>query len=595
MRSLSLTLALVASALAALLVYLPTLRHDFVWDDQQLVLNNPQLKSGSVGSILTGAFMPGDSGEAAVKSKYYRPLVGLSLLVDRKLSGSAPQGYHLHNVLLHIAATVLFVLLVSLFFRSAWLRLALGLLFALYPVHSESVAFVSARTDVLMTVFVLAAALLGLSYLRKARLVRLIAAGLALLLALLAKETPVLLPLAFLPFAVREPAERRRHWLLFGVLLAACAVYAVIRMQVLKGAAPVVNVMNPLQYLLMILNVFGTYAAMLVYPFPQHIFLAQDPRLMQPSWLTLFGVAALALPPLLAGLMRRQSISTAPPGDKARHQSDNLSGALLFGYFLFVLAVLPVTNVLSLGLAYAAERLAYLTSVGFLLMLAATAAWLLARSRSGRILVLGIAAVYLVAMPANLLRRLPVWQDQVSLFRRMTQEAPGSASAHNNLGIAFLDDRHQPDSAIVHFRQALAVQPQGADLHANLARALKERRDTLAAIAEYQQAVRLKPEDFENQNNLGQLWGRRGSLDSAISHLALATNLRPNRAESHSNLGIAYAMSGRNLEALAEFRTALRLDPGNREALGNLGTLFYDLDMPDSSRYYLSRARQARP
>lgn len=590
-----LALALSVSALAAFLVYVPTLRYDFVWDDQQLVLNNPQLESGSVGSILTGAFMPGDSGETATKSKYYRPLVGLSLLIDRKLSGTTPLGYHLHNVLLHVAATILFVLLVSALFQSGWLRLVLGLLFALYPVHSESVAFVSARTDVLMTVFALAAALLGLFYLRRGRPAALVLSGLALLLALLAKETPILLPLAFLPVALRQPAARRRGWLLFGVLLAACAVYVAIRTQVLRGSAPVVNIMNPVQYLLMILSVFGTYAAMLLYPFPQHVFLAQDPRLMQPSWLTLLGIAALVLPPLLAGLMRRQPALTDAANTKTRPQAGGFSTPLLFGYALLVISILPVTNILSLGLAYAAERLAYLPSVGFLLMLAATAGWLLARSRPGRILVLGVAAVYLIAMPANLLLRLPVWRDQVSLFRRMTQEAPGSATAHNNLGIAFLDDRHQPDSAIVHFRQALQVQPQGADLHANLARALKERRDTLGAIAEYQQAVRLKPEDFENQNNLGQLWGRRGGLDSAINHLALATNLRPNRAEARSNLGIAYAMSGRNLEALAEFRTALRLDPDNREAMGNLGTLFYDLDMPDSSRYYLGRARQTRP
>ena len=152
-------------------------------------------------------------------------------------------------------------------------------------------------------------------------------------------------------------------------------------MQVLKGAAPVVNVMNPLQYLLMILNVFGTYAAMLVYPFTQHIFLAQDPRLMQPSLLTLLGITTLILPPFLARLMRRQTEPTGSPNAKPRPQAEGFSTPLLFGYSLLVISVLPVTNVLSLGLAYAAERLAYLPSVGFLLMLAAVAGWLLARSR----------------------------------------------------------------------------------------------------------------------------------------------------------------------------------------------------------------------
>ena len=574
------------------MVYVPTLRFGFVWDDQQLVLNNPQLKSGSVAPIFTGAFMPADSAKTEATGKYYRPLVGLSLLIDSRLHHLSPRGCHLHNILLHVAATLLFVLLVGFFTRSDWLRLLFGLLFALYPIHSESVAFVSARTDLLMTVFALATVLLGLGFRRQGRLTWLVLAAVAMLLALLAKETPILLPLACLPMVTREPAGRRRGWLLFGVLALVCAVYVVIRAQVLSGAVPVVNVMNPLQYGLMLLNIFGTYAAMLSYPFHQRVFLAQDPRLMQISLLTLFGVALLALPPLLVGSLRRQAVSTRT-GNPALDA--DYSSSLLFGYLLLFASVLPVSNILSLGLAYAAERLAYLPSAGFLLIVAALAGWLLARTKRARALLTGVAACYLVAMPANLLHRLPVWRNQIALFRRMVSEAPGSASAHNNLGNAWLDDVRQPDSAAAEFRKALAIQGRDPELHALLARALKERHDTLGATAEYQEALRLRPDDFETQNNLGQLWGRRGGLDSAVAHLAVAVNLRPDRAEARSNLGIAYAMSGQSQAALAEFRQARQIDPGYREVLGNLGALFYDLGMRDSARYYLEQAKAAKP
>jgi Tfp pilus assembly protein PilF len=593
-------LALLLTAIAAFLVYLPALNYQFVWDDRQLVLDNPQLTSGSVIRVFTTTFIPADSTAGPAWGKYYRPLVNLSLLADYRLSGLNPRGYHFFNILLHVAATVLFALLAQMLFRSFWVTLLAGLVFALHPVHSESVAFVSARTDLLMTVFALGALLSALYYLRPpptayrlspiAYRVLLPLAGVLFLLSLLAKETPVLMPFMFLVLALAEPSTRPRSWRLLAGLSLALAAYLAIRFAVLRNAAPVVNVMNPLQYLQMVLNIIGRYTAMLVYPFSQRVFLPQNPGIALRSCYTLLGVAAIVAPLLLIS-------RGTDPGSFPR-ETRGLSLVRfpsLVGYLLFLASILPVTNVFSLGLAYAAERLAYLPSVGFVLMAAALAVWLSRRAGKLRNGVLVTAGLYLVLMPTNLLLRLPVWHDQVSLFRRMVQEVPGSTTARKNYGTALLDDRHEPDSAALQFRQALALHPDGADLHADLARALKELHDTSAAIAEYQQAIRLMPRDFETQNNLGQLWGRLGKLDSSVVHLELATSLHPDRAEPHSNLGIALALSGRKQEALEEFRRALLLSPGNRDVLGNLGALFYDLGERDSARYYLSRVQPVKP
>ena len=606
-QSCRLPLALLLTAVTAFLVYLPALNYQFVWDDQQLVLNNPQLRSGSVGRIFTGAFMPRDSEDAGVRSKYYRPLVGLSLLIDHRFSGLNPRGYHLTNILLHVAATLFFVLLLQLLFRSFWVTLLAGLVFALHPVHSESVAFVSARTDLLMTVFALGALLSALYYVggratqppARAPQVAyrswlwLPLACISFFLSTLAKETPLLMPFMFLVLALAEPATRPRSWRVMVGLLVALAAYLAIRFAVLRNAAPVVNLMNPLQYLQMTINIIGRYFAMLVYPFAQRVFLPQDPAVALPSFYTLLGALAVAAPVVMIArgqsLVVPQTAGDSPSFPKRKRGQSLTRFPLLVGYFLFLAAILPVANVFSLGLAYAAERLAYLPSVGFVLMAAALAAWLSHRTRKLRNTVLGVTGLYLVLMPVSLLLRLPVWHDQVGLFRRMVREVPGSTTARKNYGLALLDDQQEPDSAAEQFRQALALHPDGADLHADLARALKELHDTSAAIAEYQQAIRLMPRDFETQNNLGQLWGRLGRLDSSVAHLELATGLHPERAEAHSNLGIAYALSGRKPEALAEFRQALRFDPANREVIGNLGTLYYELGERDSARFYLGR------
>lgn len=596
-------LALSASVAAAFLVYLPALNYQFVWDDRKLVLDNPQLTSGSVARVFTSTFIPADTTAGPSWSKYYRPLVNLSLLADYRLSGFNPRGYHLTNILLHVAAAALFVLLLQLLFRSVWVTLLAGLVFALHPVHSESVSFVSARTDLLTTVFALGALLAALNYLRRRQspvrdsqsTVRssdwfwLPLACVLFLLALLAKETPVLMPFLFLALALAEPSTRPRSWHLLTGFVITLAAYLAMRFSVLRNAAPVVNVMGPLQYLQMALNIIGRYFAMLVYPFSQRVFLPQDPSVSLPSFYTLLGVAAIVAPVVL--IARRKE--TQPSVRTSQSAVRSLRFPLLVGYLVFLASILPVTNVFSLGLAYAAERLAYLPSVGFLLMAAALATWLSRRTRRLRNGVLVVTGLYLVLMPVNLLLRLPVWHDQVSLFQRMVQEVPGSTTARKNYGTALLDDGHEPDSAASQFRRALALHPDGADLHADLGRALKELHDTSSAIAEYQQAIRLMPRDLETQNNLGQLWGRLGKLDSAIAHLEPATSLHPERAEAHSNLGIAYALSGRKSEALEQFREALRLDPGDRQVSGNLGTLFYDLGQSDSAQYYLSRAEPA--
>lgn len=268
---------------------------------------------------------------------------------------------------------------------------------------------------------------------------------------------------------------------------------------------------------------------------------------------------------------------------------------MTFGYLLMMATLLPVTNVFSLGIAYAAERLAYLPSAGFIILATGLMEWLAARLPKLSKPLLAYGGVVLIAMIVNLGTRLPTWRSQLALFQAMVRAQPECASAHANLGLVFLDDYQRPDSAAAHFRPAIALAPNSAEHHANLARALKALRDTLAAIREYQQAVRLDSTSFEHQNNLGLSWGQQGNLDSAFDHLQASVRLRPQSAEAHCNLGIACALANRSDDALRELRRAVTIAPNLPDACRNLNQLFAHLGQRDSARFYADRARPPRP
>jgi Flp pilus assembly protein TadD len=572
------------------------------------VVTNPQLPGPTLSRALLGSFRAPLPGESRITSSYYRPLSSLSILLDRHTFGLRPFGFHLHNLLLHVLASVLLALFVYLILdRAFWPALLAGLLFALHPVHTESVAFISDRTDLLMTGLMLASLIAAERHLRRGGTGWLTLTCLFYLLSLLAKETALLLPLVIIPLSAlrpgAEPARRRR----LIVPLVLCAVaYLVARAVVLSQTPATINVMKFYEYPVMVMNVVGTYARMLVFPFYHRVLLPQSPDVTRLSWLT--GLGLLLLVAVIAAFAGRRQ------GGSGRWSRGR--AAYLTGCFILLGALLPVTNVLSLGIAYAAERLAYLPSAGFAIMLAAIAAPLLRR----RLLQMaGVAAVVLVAFAFDLEHRLPTWRNQLNLFTAMVQEAPQYPAAHHNLSCALRDagrlaeaEREarlavllQPespvlhnnlgfiqleldrlDSAEVHFRKAVELSPQFAQAFFNLGLALHQKPDAAGALVAYQQAIQIAPDMFEARNNLGRLHGLTGRLDSAVVHLKAALHLNPTSSEAHTNLGIAYATLDRPDSALSEFRAALRLNPGSAAIRANLGVLFNRLGMPDSARRY---------
>ena len=201
---------------------------------------------------------------------------------------------------------------------------------------------------------------------------------------------------------------------------------------------------------------------------------------------------------------------------------------------------------------------------------------------------------YLTLTYANALYLLRKNDEAITQFKRSIALKPGSAEAHNNLGVA-LDEKHDLDGAIAEYREALRLKPEDAEAHYNLGIALRDKHDLDGAMAECREALRLKPHLAEAHNNLGNALRDKHDLDGAITEYREALRLKPDSAEVHNNLGNVLR-DKRDLDgAMAEYRKALRLKPGLAEAHINLGVALHEKGDPDGALAEYRAALRLKP
>jgi len=593
-------LALIGCPLLALVLYLPTLRCDFVFDDRGVILMNPLLHDlHNLPRLLVTPYWnaPGHPREL------YRPLTGVSFALDGALSGMRPVWFHAVNAVLHALATFLVTLLGLELARGQAATAAIaGTLFAVHPIHVEAVAGIVGRSEILAALGVLTAILCHRRSLLVARDRLAIwtgAAWLAALCGMFAKESAIVGPALCLLSEVvppgRDPAPRRRAALYSGYAVGA-ALYLAARMSVLGmlgPGQPIPFVDNPaaaagaLDGRLTGLGTLVRYASLLVWPLHLSADYSYDQipvihSLLDPLAATGL-VLALAVIAAGAWLLRR-----APIG----------GFALLF---MAISASLTTNVALFIG-TLLAERLMYLPSVGLCLF----AGWMVGRIERRKARLLARTAMALVAalMFGRAYARIPDWKDDFSLYRSAARIAPRSARIRYNLGNAYLRAARNRD-AEENYRRALAIYPEFQDARVNLGMALvqqgraAEALDFLEAAAlkdqgnadlavnlgtayrglgddgraerAFRRALELDPDSSRAWNNLGSLELKRGHVKEAIADLEKAVRLEPGMAVYRVNLGDALTAASRPKEAAEHFEAAFRLDPSQPETHRGLG------------------------
>jgi tetratricopeptide (TPR) repeat protein len=583
---------------------LPALKNRFCGDDLGLIVNNPQLAATSPLPLLTRSFASGAVAAHRLPVSYYRPLTSSSFWLDRHLWGLRPLPYHLHNLLLNLACVVFVFLILNLLLSSPIAAAIGSLLFALHPMHAESVAYVSGRTDLLMSVFVLAAFyLLLLAHKRMDR--RLVALAIvAFALALLAKETAVMFPFFCLAWFVsaelihrrdgnRESGPRGRlGWIVFAALLVTTAGYLTTRAGILGPGLRLTPDVRPAQFPALVLNTLGLYFKLFFFPFrhqPYYPFRA-DFRSFNGYGAFAIGIVLLAV---VAAKVRILNSSFG-----LRHSSFflGLSWTLLF--------LLPVLNLLFLSGPIAAERFLYLPSFGMILLVAALVHRFVRARRRMSLAVVTVSLAVAVMLAINLLTNLSIWRDDLTLSRAIAKATPDFAMAHNSLGVA-LKEQGQVTAAEPEFARAISLKPDYAEAHNNLGATREALGDRNSALAEYRLAVNYDSTYAVARNNLGAALGALGEPDSAIVEFLAALRFDPDNAEAHNNLGVTYyslltshySPLTTHYKELArqEFLSALKLRPDYVRALVNLARLELADGNRDAARDLLDRARRIAP
>jgi tetratricopeptide (TPR) repeat protein len=593
-------------ALVTLAVFAPATRFQFTtYDDPDFVTANPVVQAGFTKEGFEWVWR----SEVA---RNWHPVTMLSHMLDCQLFGVKPWWPHLVNILLHAANAVLLFHLLRRMTGALWRSAFVAALFALHPLHVESVAWIAERKDVLSTLFWFLATLAYVRYAENAK-PKFYALALSLFaIGLMCKPMLVTFPFALLLLDY-WPLRRRKSisFLLLEkvpfILLSAVLCVVTYSIQQHGGSVQTVNNL-PMGF--RVGNAFVSYARYIGKMFwPTNLAALY---LRSGDWTQLeVGLAIVFL--LVVSAIALWQWRARP--------------WLTVGWFWYVGTLVPVIGIVQAGMQTMADRYTYVPLIG-LFVIVSWGGWELANAAKASKLAPAVAVAALAACVLVTCHQLSFWRDSETLFTRMIDvtpnnymahynlgnfysregntnaattnyeaalmEEPNYADAHNNLGGILLDEKRY-DEALRHYRAALRTNP-GYLYYFNLANALADaasaRRDSnqfAEAVATYRQALQLNPTSSDAHHNLGLTWQAQGSNREAIVEFAEAARSDPKFFDSLSAIAMNCAMQNRMPEAEMAFREIVRLRPNDSTAFGNLGnSLAAQNKLEESIPFYLT-------
>lgn len=525
-------------------VYGFSLSGDFVWDDRPLIVDNERIRSlSNVGELLTSSFW--ETGDRHDRFRtFFRPLVSVSYAVDHAVWGLRPWGFRITGLLLHWVCTLLVYAVARSERLSARLPLAAAALFAVHPVHVESVAWISGRTDTLCTALVLGAFLLHRRASRSARPVPWLALACVVFgCALLAKEMAATLPLLV---GLDRWFERKRLsaalWRAAPFLLVL-GLYVLMRQALIGGLTAPLFSLDAAAWVATALFVVARYLTLLLLPAALDAHYPYGPPMSLLSPVVLLSAAMLGVVGVAGHRLMRRS-----PRDA-------------FWLAWVLVSLVPVLAFGRFGDVLMADRFLYLPSAGLALFAACGLGRLLeARSKFRARGTAAVALALVLGLAVAGFARTRIWMSDHALFSEMVTTSPGSALVRCNLGLA-LYGRGELDLAIEQFTRAIELEPSFSMAHNNLAVALEGRGEYRPALQSYLAALRLAPAQLEAGINAGHLFARLGQPERGLAMLREIVRQHPDYPPALYALATVLEDTGRSAEALPLLQTARQLDP----------------------------------
>src|SRR5271157_2585106 len=611
-------------------VYAQVRHFDFVnFDDPEYVTSNPHVRSGITPANVAWAFT---SGEAA----NWFPLTRLSHMLDYQLFGLRSGWHHLTNVLLHALAVLLLFAFLNRSTGRRWPSACVALVFALHPLHVESVAWVAERKDSLSAFFGLLALWSYVRHVERPALGRYLLVVLSFGLGLMAKPMLVTLPIVLLlmdvwplgrisPMGPDEVAHALmravsrlistpwwgrdgpsgpsvgmsadtarmsaratknglgrvtdRSWsrvvplLREKIPLFAMAAAAACATYLVQQAGGAVRSQDAFPLVLRLENALVSYVIYIAKMFwPSRLAVFYP----YPSEVPVWQAIAAALVIAAVSILVLRSLRKRP--------------YLAVGWFWYLVTLVPVIGLVQVGAQARADRYMYLPMIGLTIMLAWGAADLLDRVPRAKPAVVVLAAAACAGSVLLTWVQAGYWRDSRTLFQHAVDVTEGNYQAHHNLGVAFADEGRFPE-AIKQYQAALQIEPNAANVQTDYGNALAKSGRIPEAIEHYEAALRVLPDSPITHNDLANaLAATPGRVPEAIAEYQTALRLKPDYEEARKNLaqvqsnaaemqysmGVDLARSQKPEAAIPHFEEALRLKPDYVDAHNNLGVVLAD-------------------
>jgi Flp pilus assembly protein TadD len=615
----------ICAALVAItwLVFAQTLGHQFVtYDDPNYVYENAKVTAGL--SLESGfwAFTHTVGGN-------WHPLTIISHMLDCQLYDLSPAGHHFTNVLLHSIAVILLFLVLRQMTGRLWQSAFVAALFAIHPLHVESVAWISERKDVLSAVFFMLTLGAYTKYVQTLSVTSYLLVLLLFALGLMSKPMLVTVPFVLLLLD---------YWPLKRFAPAASA--KVQRQRTLEGRASIRRIF--LEKIPLLLLSFASCAATVL---AQRHFI--DPighlslmdRLGNAAVATIVYVRQLVLPSGLSVFYPhpRHSLSVVQVSTAAVLLLAASAAALMYrrkhpyfltGWFWFLGMLVPVSGIVQVGEQAHADRYTYLPQIGLYIL----ATWFVADTvslwRHRRILLGTAMATSIVMLMWPAWKQTSYWRDGRALWthavavnpqndtayislcdldlrenrlsdaishaRRALEIRPDSPDAHSRLGVA-LSASGQNEEASIHFQKVLETRQIRPRVHYNIATLFLNSGHVDEAIAEFEKELRIQPEFVEAHNNLGIALTSKGELDAALAHFQKAMELDPSLPKVHHNIAMILLRQGHPDQAIAHLQKEVQINPASAEAHSDLGIAWSQQGRIDQAISEWRKSLQLRP
>ena len=565
------------------LTFYPSLNNGFTnWDDNEYVTDNlltKDLSSDNIKHIFN--FLDVGNKNYTVKSLYV-PLTLLTYGVEYYFFHLNPVAYHVTNLIFHIFNSILIFWLILLISRKEYIAFLTSLLFAIHPLHVESVAWISERKDLLYSMFYLLSIICYLYYIRGRKRCYYLSIFF-FFLSLLSKPMAITLPFVLLLFDYLE--NRRFNVRIFlekTPFFALSFLFFVIFISIMqvtqgtgvKGSSNLLYNMCIASYGLLFYMIKMLFPVSLscLYPYPDR----PDNYLPLPFIIAPFIIIGAGVYTFYLRKYRK----------------------ILFAILFFFITILPVSQLIPVPPGIVADRYTYIPLTGFFYIISDFLYFLyvdkLKKSMSLKVTVSVISIIIIILLSFLSYERCKVWKDSITLWSDVLSKYPSVMEAYINRGMAY-SQAGEYNQAMSDFACAITLRPDCSDAYNNRGSVYKKLGVYDKAIEDFNHALRIKSDDGEIYYNLGVCYKQIGLYHKALLSFNKAIDINPSDVMARNSRGNIYAQYGEFNKAVDDYTEAIKLNPYYWDAYNNRGNVYSETGNYDKALRDFTEALRLRP